>query len=317
MNRIALANLASKNVSRFLTSVLAAAVLFGFAEMTELVGTSQAQVVPTLFSFSGANGANPLALTQGRDGLLYGVTASGGTHGMGTVFRMSTGGELETLYDFSGPDGSDPNGLTLASDGNFYGTAYNGGNFGLGILFKITTGGALTVLHHFSGGVDGSHPAAPPSQAADNSLYGGTAGVFAENSTIFKFSSSGTFSTILSILSIDGSDIVKPLLLAQDGTLIALAGGGGARNCGSILKITTSGVLKSTFSLKCGTTGSEPTGLLQAADGTFYGTTYGGGALGAECEVLRISRISDVPFRLPCRNVPYQTQNQSCACRRS
>jgi uncharacterized repeat protein (TIGR03803 family) len=47
----------------------------------------------TLHSFSGSpsEGAGPVAgLVQGSDGNFYGTTALGGTHGVGTVFSLST-----------------------------------------------------------------------------------------------------------------------------------------------------------------------------------------------------------------------------------
>jgi len=46
-----------------------------------------------LHRFTGADGAGPYygALVQGADGLLYGVTGSGGTSGNGTFFRFDPG----------------------------------------------------------------------------------------------------------------------------------------------------------------------------------------------------------------------------------
>jgi uncharacterized repeat protein (TIGR03803 family) len=46
-----------------------------------------------LHRFTGADGAGPYygALLQGADGLLYGVTGSGGTSGNGTFFRFDPG----------------------------------------------------------------------------------------------------------------------------------------------------------------------------------------------------------------------------------
>jgi uncharacterized repeat protein (TIGR03803 family) len=62
-------------------------------------------------------------------GNLYGTTAFGGTHGLGTVFELSPqsgGGWTERiLHNFNndGADGTEPiSGLTLDSAGNLYGT---------------------------------------------------------------------------------------------------------------------------------------------------------------------------------------------------
>jgi uncharacterized repeat protein (TIGR03803 family) len=83
---------------------------------------------------------------QGSDGYFYG-TSNGGTHGAGTVFKISTNGALTTLYAFgsityaSGEalDGMCPSAaLVQGRDGNFYGTTYQGGTYGYGIVFRLT-----------------------------------------------------------------------------------------------------------------------------------------------------------------------------------
>src|SRR2546430_13041496 len=107
-------------------SRLSVVIFVSMSLASVLAPSGLAQSITTLFSFSGANGANPVALTQGRDGALYGASATGGAQGMGTVFRIGTDGKGGIIYNFSGSDGSAPSGLTLASDGNFYGTTDSG-----------------------------------------------------------------------------------------------------------------------------------------------------------------------------------------------
>lgn len=67
-------------------------------------------------------------------GNLYGTTATGGAHGYGSVFELSTSGMFTTLYSFqSGDDGAYPvGGLAIDSDGNLYGTTYAGVTDGTG-----------------------------------------------------------------------------------------------------------------------------------------------------------------------------------------
>src|ERR1041385_3700664 len=67
-----------------------------------MVTTLQAQVFTSLFSFSGTDGGFPtyVLLAQGLDGSLYGTSSFGGTHGYGTIFKVTTVGTLITLYDF-------------------------------------------------------------------------------------------------------------------------------------------------------------------------------------------------------------------------
>jgi len=100
----------------------------------------------TLFSFNGTNGGEPTAaLLQAADGNLYGTTAVGGAYytnaigGYGTLFRMSTEGNLRTLYSFRGDNGAGPfAALVQGADGNFYGTTFEGGYAQLGTVFRLS-----------------------------------------------------------------------------------------------------------------------------------------------------------------------------------
>ncbi len=76
-----------------------------------------------------ADGANPASeLIQSTDGKLYGTTSAGVIRGLykngdGTVFTISTKGQITTLHNFDGSDGAGPvGGLVQATTGKFYGT---------------------------------------------------------------------------------------------------------------------------------------------------------------------------------------------------
>jgi uncharacterized repeat protein (TIGR03803 family) len=119
-------------------------------------------------------------LTEGVDGYLYGTTVFGGTHNLGTVFRMTDTGTYTVLHNFDGAHGSIPIApLVQGADGNFYGTTTDGGAFvgglgrGGGVVFKITPDGTFTVLHYFTGGNDGSMPLTGLVAATDGNFYGG------------------------------------------------------------------------------------------------------------------------------------------------
>lgn len=241
-----------------------------------------AQTVSVVYSFkSNSLSQYPLLVTpaQGRDGSLYGTTEGSQN---GTIFRISPLGSGGQVFALDGTDGSGPNaGLTLATDGNFYGTASFGGSAAFGVLFKITSSGQYTDLHDFTGSGDGIFPIAPPIQASDGSLYGGTdAGPGFTGTTVYKYNGTEGFSALYTFSQQQGANIGAPLLQADNGNLYGTLEGGGANGCGGIFVLTTSGTLLNDYSFPCGKGPGSPVGLLQAADGNFYGTTFSGGKKG-------------------------------------
>jgi uncharacterized repeat protein (TIGR03803 family) len=270
-----------------------------FASLSVLAAASpiSAQTVATIYSFNGTSSSgNPayVAPAQGRDGKLYGTTW-GPSGSDGSVFRVRVAGLENQTHTFGGTDGSNPTvGLTLATDGNFYGTTYNGGSNNYGVLFKIAPNGAYTVLHEFSNGSDGANPIAPPIEASDGNFYGSTSGTGGA-STIYQYKPSGVFSTILSLSQSQGLYALGALLEGSDGNLYGAAELGGANGCGTLFKLTKSGTLLWSYSFQCTDMGYAPnSGLLQATDGNFYGTTIYGGT-GQRCgTVFRLDQRGTV-----------------------
>jgi uncharacterized repeat protein (TIGR03803 family) len=64
------------------------------------------------------------------------------------------------------------------------------------------------------------------------------------------------------------------LVQGSDGNFYGTTDQGGAYGYGTIFKITPSGTLTTLYSLDSAD-GQNPNGLIQAANGTFYGTTAG------------------------------------------
>ncbi len=125
------------------------------------------------------DGASPYAgLAQGSDGNFYGTTVSGGTHNLGTVFKIAPSGSCMILYNFGGfaNDGANPSaGLVQGSDGNFYGMTDSGGTSpnGYGTAFRISPGGSYTNLYSFNGPPnDGATPFGALAQGSDGNFYG-------------------------------------------------------------------------------------------------------------------------------------------------
>ena len=252
---------------------------------------SSAQTFNTLLLFGGADGAQPYAgLVQGTDGNLYGTTTAGGTHGHGTVFRITTSGTLSTIYNFCAmpncEDGEYPSTLLLAGDGNFYGAASGGGLYGAGLIFKMPAGGKPTPIYNFCSETncpDGYAPQGPLIQGTDGNFWGTTHEGGSDNSgTVFELSPGGKLTTIHSFQYTDGY-MPNALIQATDGNFYGTTYSGGMTDCyywsdcGTVFKITPGGTLTTLYSFDF-THGATPYApLIEANNGKFYGTTYYGG----------------------------------------
>jgi uncharacterized repeat protein (TIGR03803 family) len=257
-----------------------------------------AQTLTTLHSFDNTDGAYPFAgLVQAANGDFYGTTYNGGANaGNGAVFKITPGGTLTTLYSFCAQslctDGVLPYaGLVQAANGNLYGTAAGGGANNRGTVFKITPSGTLTTLYSFcsqAACADGALPYAGLVQATSGVFYGTTKfGGATSFGTVFKITPSGALTTLYSFCPQNGcTDGERPnagLVQATNGDFYGTTLYGGANNGnGTVFKITPSGALTTLYSF-CAQTGctdgaNPVAGLVQAANGDFYGTTQAGGA---------------------------------------
>ncbi len=252
-------------------------------------GIAGAQTVTTLYNFVGGkkSGANPwyVTLVQGTNGQLYGTTYNGGSNGLGTFFEITTSGTFTLLHSFTGTatDGASPTGgLTLGTDGNFYGTTQMGGTSLQGTVYKMTTAGTITVLHSFNSVFDGSFPWGPPIEGTDGNFYGTASGGKGQDGLVYKITtSSGAYSTIYTFVGTTGVSPIAPPTQGTDGNLYIPVSLGGTSECGTIVKLTTAGVLQSSYDFPCGAGGAFPIGpLVQASNGNFYSTTQDGGTEG-------------------------------------
>jgi len=245
-------------------------------------------VFTDLHSFTADDGADPSGLVQGSDGNFYGVTAARGLAGWGTVFKITATGVFTKLYSFmGGSDGGSPRDrLVQGSDGNFYGTTYARGAYGAGTIFTITTNGIFTPLHWLTTAIEGQYPSAALMQGHDGGFYGTTGwGGTNNHGSVFKITTHGVFSNLYSFaLTKDAWSPNCPNGLTQgsDGHLYGTGyygGTNGPSGYGTVFKITTNGAYTSLYSFTGGNDGSRPyAGLMQAADGSFYGTTSWSGA---------------------------------------
>ena len=145
-----------------------------------------------------------------------------------------------TLFSFDFTDGNSPwSGLVQAINGNLYGTTYYGGSYLGGTVFEITPSGEFNVLYNFC--AEG-YPCP------------------------------------------DGASPAAALTQAANGDLYGTTFYGGASDEGTVFKITPGGTLSTLYSFcaelppNCPDGASPYAGLLQAADGDFYGTNSSAGA---------------------------------------
>jgi uncharacterized repeat protein (TIGR03803 family) len=238
----------------------------------------------TLVSFDLTNGGSPLAgLILSTNGDFYGTSSAGGAFGFGTVWVMTPAGLRSNVYNFKGGDEGGTPAATLVegADGNLYGSTRDGGITGLGTLFRIAPNGTSTVLHPLAG-IDGASSGGALLESADGALYGTTTagGLFGRGS-VFRLSPAGLFTNIYSFTGgMDGYNPAGGLALGDDGALYGTTLSNTIRGFvfnGTLFRLSTNGLLTTLYSLNF-TDGSYPAaGLIQGADGNFYGTTRQGG----------------------------------------
>jgi uncharacterized repeat protein (TIGR03803 family) len=153
---------------------------------------------------------------------------------------------LANLVQFDGANGAVPaDPFIQGTDGNFYGTTVWGGTSGWGTVLEITPTGKVTVLHSFCaqhGCPDGANPSGSLVQGTDGNFYGTT-------------ESGGASDSCQSNMG-----------------------------CGTIFKITPQGALTTLYNFcleaNCPDGDIPEEGLIEGADGYFYGTADVGGVNG-------------------------------------
>lgn len=239
-----------------------------------------------LFDFSGTTtGKNPYGslITDGT--YLYGMTLTGGTSNLGTIFKiLKDGSGYVKLFDFTGTaNGAEPYGDLLLVGTTLYGTTYNGGSANKGIIFRIQTDGtSFTRMLNFSGyPALGEKPMG--SLITDGTfLYGTTSvGGSSTDGTIFKIKNDGTSFTTIKNFRLEQGDRPFASLVFVGSDLYGMTyfgGEGGTHDYGTLFKIKPdgSGHVK-LFDFTTNDNGWLPNGSL-ISDGSFlYGMTQQGG----------------------------------------
>jgi len=230
-------------------------------------------------------------LVAGTDGNLYGASFSGGTGncgqyyiGCGTIFKVtpSTGAYAVVVSFNPATTGEFPSGLTAGADGTFHGL--NDTSTGESLFHFTPSTGAVTVTPLHFPSVNGL-----PSHGGDLTL--GANGNFYGLYTVYAVSGEGMFE-----VHPDGSHLnlfafyttqedggaPDGLLLGSDGNFW-VANYNGTNAYGNIIQLSPStGQLMQTLNVFSATTpvGSYPGEIIEAKDGTLWGSTYQNGKNG-------------------------------------
>jgi uncharacterized repeat protein (TIGR03803 family) len=258
-----------------------------------------------IYRFKGeTDGEAPLGTLVSKNGVIYGVTAKGGSNstcsdglpGCGVVFSLDSSGHEKVIYRFQGgKDGALPSVGLLVVQGQLYGTTAAGGGVcpsttsGCGTVFRMTPSGSEKIIHAFKGGKDGQYPNSALILAND-SLYGTTGfggcpracGPSGGYGTIFKMSLSGSETIIHRFIKEkDGGENPEGPLVFLNGQLFGTTPAA-PPNYGGTIYSATSKHLTNLYRFPV-TPGDlqGPTGLMLApSTQSLYGTARVGGGSG-------------------------------------
>ena len=216
-------------------------------------------VITTLASFNGTDGATPAStMILDSNGNLFGTT-SGGGNGYGTVFEIAHGtSTITTVASFNDVNGNFAYGeggvgsLALDSNGDLFGTTPYGGDLSLtnpysnvagagdGTVFEIARGTrTITTLADFSG-LDGATPFGGVTLDSNGDVFGTTYDGGSDNlGTVYEIPH-GTRS-IATLVNFNGANGANPgagLIFDSYGDLFGTTGSGGFSDDGEVFELS-------------------------------------------------------------------------------
>jgi uncharacterized repeat protein (TIGR03803 family) len=264
----------------------------GLALAWALGATVHAQTYKVMdyFNVTPSSPVYPGVIAQSRGGNLVTTTSDQSSDLRGVAYRVGTSGALTVLHQFGSSGGDSPGGgLTLARDGLFYGTNAFGGSSNGGTVFQMTADGVITTLHEFDRGVDGV-PYAPPVQSFYGDFYGTTHGnqiggrgsEDVDAGTVYKIDNVGNYTLLHTFTGPDGANPAAPLVQsAANYWFYGTTESGGPSNVGIIFRVDSKGDFEVIHNFGFGDdVGYDPSVLIQATDGNFYGVNSFGGPHG-------------------------------------
>ena len=245
-------------------------------------------------------------IVVGSDGKFYGLTNTGGAFGLGTFYQILPTGNvnvicsLDSTMSIAGPYAFPLQQVVVGKDKNFFG-ATPVALFRIPAPPPILPTGTIApvkpvVLQSFSpDGVGGAFaPTDLIANAADGDIYGTSLfGGTQNQGFLFKMTPRGTLTNLLSLgaIQVTSPDFYSAspftiqaggptsVALGHDGDIYVIANGGFGIDTnhtyiGALVQIGSVGVRQVPFA---STPGDSPNSIIQATDGTLYGTTEMGG----------------------------------------
>lgn len=243
------------------------------------------------FQIEESEPSNP-GLIKASDGRLYGTWFQQETaFDLGGVFRIEADGTYTVVYVFpnsnNGSEGNGPWGtLAEGRDHNVYGATVFGGAYEVGTIYRVSPEGVFTPLHSFGANpLDGTYPNGGLILGSDGNFYGTTSAGGNDNvGTIFRMTPQGEVTTLhsfgLNQIPTGGARPVSNLTEGRDGWLYGVTGFNedSINDYGTVFRISKKGQFRVIHRFFPPDGFSPVAALMQAKDGTFYGTTYYGGS---------------------------------------
>ena len=142
---------------------------------------------------------------------------------------------------------------------------------------------SVQVIWNFGYGADGQYLQSAPILGSDGNFYGTTEyGGLIDAGAVYRLTTAGIESVVANFAGgTASSGPIGALLQASDGNFYGTTYWGGTNNCGTVFKLAADGTITTLWSFGSGSDGQFPNGgLIQAPDGSFYGTTPSGGTTG-------------------------------------
>ena len=235
-------------------------------------------------------GSAPDALIHASDGNIYGVSRGPNVYAGtgGTIFRLTTAGQLTVLYTFPlntttrfYDNGRAPVSIAEGSDGMLYGAASVGGTTSAssGTLWRIHKDGTgfQVLIRYSTNSTTGSFPNRIIA-ASDGNLYGttGYGGSFSATvcqglgcGVVFRLTTGGVYTALHAFNGTTDSRYPVGIIQASDGNFY---GGAGDIGYGTLFRISPSGVFSTIYSFLSNT--YPLAAVMQASNGLLYGFSH-------------------------------------------